>query len=349
MSAAAARDALDEGDKDGRFVRTAATYRELISATHPKFQPEKGRYVLVISWACPWANRVAAVRKLKGLEDAIGLAVVHPTWQRTRPDDPNDVHAGWTFATEEDTFSSPNGHGAFKLQNVIPLPPGIAGDAKTVRDVYLAAGDDPHKYTVPLLWDTKFETVVNNESSDLIVTLNEAFNAFAANPTLDLNPKETRDTQAELNEWIYHNINNGVYRCGFAKSQKAYDEAVTGLYEHLDKVEAILGTGRYLCGGTFTLADIRLFMTLVRFDEVYVVYFKTNKKQLADFPNINNYCRELYQMLGPDVIHMDHIKTHYFTSHPTLNYYAIIPAGPNVIDDLSKPHDRASKFPPSSA
>jgi len=339
-----ARDTLAEGDKEGRFVRSAATFREIISKDHPTFKPETGRYHLVISWACPWANRVATVRHLKGLEKVIGMSVVHPTWQKTKPE--LDSHAGWAFATEEDTFQSPAGFGAFQVKGVVPLPAAFLGDdakCKTVRDVYVATGNDPGKYTVPLLWDTKEGTVVNNESSDLIVMLNEAFNDFAENPTLDLNPPETRDLQKELNDFIYPNINNGVYRSGFAKTQLAYDEAVTDLYASLDKVEAILDTKKYLCGDVFTLADIRLFMTLVRFDEVYVVYFKTNKKKVAEYPNIHNYCRELYQKLEP-VIHMDHIKTHYFTSHPTLNHYAIIPAGPNVIQDLKLPHDRDVKF-----
>lgn len=206
MSAAVS--ALDEKDDKGRFIRTAATFREFISENHPVFQPEAGRYHLIISWACPWANRVACVRKLKGLEDVIGLSVVHPTWGRTRPDDPNDMHAGWVFATEEETRSSPTGMGSFALKGVIPLPEGmVPGEAKTVRDIYVATGQDPKKYTVPLLWDKRTNTIVNNESSDLIVMLNEAFNHIAKQPQLDLNPPDTRDFQAELNEWIYPTIN----------------------------------------------------------------------------------------------------------------------------------------------
>ena len=326
-------------------MRTAATFRDVVSKNHAVFKPEAGRYHLVICWACPWANRVATVRHLKGLEKIIGLSVVHPTWQKTKPEDPNDPHNGWTFATKDDIFSSPAGYGSFQFNDVVPLPEGMADNAKTVRDMYVATGQDPGKYTVPLLWDTKEQTIVNNESSDLIVMLNEAFNDFAEKPTFDLNPIETRDKQDEVNAWIYPNINNGVYRCGFAKTQLAYNEAVTDLYNALDTVENILGTSRYITGDKLTLADVRLFMTLVRFDEVYVVYFKTNKKNLTEYPNIHNYCRELYQLF-PDVIKMDHIKTHYFTSHPTLNHYAIIPAGPNVLNDLALPHDRATKkFP----
>lgn len=341
MSAAVS--ALDEKDNKGRFVRTAATFREWISADHEVFKPEADRYHLVISWACPWANRVACVRKLKGLEDVIGLSVVHPTWGRTRPDDPEDSHSGWLFATESEKRSSPSGMGSFQFDDVSPLPDGMipGAPAKSVRDVYVATGNDPKKYTVPFLWDKKTGTIVNNESSDLIVMLNDAFNEFAKHPEFDLNPVETRDEQASFNEWIYATINNGVYRSGFAKSQFAYDEAVTELFESLDRLEVHFATSRYLCGDKFTLADIRLFMTLVRFDEVYVVYFKTNKKQIADYPNIRGYCRDVYQVPGlADVIKMDHIKTHYFTSHPTLNHYAIVPAGPGVIEDLQKPHGR---------
>jgi len=342
-----AQSALEEGDKEGRFVRTAATFREWISEEHATFKPEAGRYHLVISWACPWANRVAAVRKLKGLEEAIGLSVVAPTWQRTRPDDPEDQHAGWAFQVGEAPLASPTGYGSFHFDDCVGLPEDFGLDdvaaIKTVRDIYAATGTAATKFTVPLLWDKKTGTIVNNESSELIVMLNEAFNKFAKHPDLDLNPSSTRALQEELNSWIYTGINNGVYRAGFAKSQLAHDEAIADLYESLDKVEAILAKQRYLCGDTFTLADIRLFMTLVRFDEVYVVYFKTNKKQIAEYPAIHQYCRDVYQLLGgSEVINMPHIKTHYFTSHPTLNYYAIIPHGPGVVEDLKLPHDRAA-------
>ncbi|KAJ8600242.1 hypothetical protein CTAYLR_001986 [Chrysophaeum taylorii] len=337
----AALSALDEKDDKGRFVRTEATFRDWISKDHPVFKPEAGRYHLVISWACPWANRVACVRKLKGLEDVIGLSVVHPTWQRTKPD--VDAHAGWAFATEDQVFASPNGSGKFQLKGVIPLPDDVVPGAKFVRDVYEATGNDPKKYTVPLLWDKLTKTIVNNESSDLIVMLNSAFNDLAKNPDLDLDPPETRDAQADLNSWIYPTINNGVYRAGFAKSQFAYEEAVTELFASLAKLEAHLADNRFLCGPKLTLADIRLFMTLVRFDEVYIVYFKCNIKALTDFPNINNYCRDVYQFPGvADVIKMDHIKTHYFTSHPTLNHYAVVPVGPGFVEDLKLPHNRAA-------
>mmetsp|Transcript_6650 Transcript_6650/g.20217 ORF Transcript_6650/g.20217 Transcript_6650/m.20217 type:complete len:347 (+) Transcript_6650:146-1186(+) len=343
-----ARTALAESDDKGRFIRTVATFREFVSKEHPVFTPEAGRYHLVISWACPWANRVACVRKLKGLESVIGLSVVHPTWGRTRPDDPEDQHTGWLFAAPGEARASSTGYGSFAFDDVSPLPEGLVpGGAASVRDVYVATGTDPKKYTVPLLWDTKTNTIVNNESSDLIVMLNDAFDDLALNPGLDLNPVATRDAQAQLNDWIYPTINNGVYRSGFAKTQFAYEEAVSELFASLDKLEAHLATSRYLCGDALTLADIRLFMTLVRFDEVYVVYFKTNRKQIADYPNIRNYCRDFYQTPGvSDVVKMDHIKTHYFTSHPVLNAYAIVPTGPSVIDDLSLPHGRDALLAP---
>lgn len=328
----AAKDSLQEKDTKGRFIRSAATFREFVSADHPTFKPEADRYHLVISWACPWANRVACVRALKGLEDVIGLSVVHPTWGFTKPE--VDNHAGWVFAS---SMTSPTGMGRFDFeQDNGPFP-----EAKSVRDIYEASGNDPHKYTVPLLWDKKTGTIVNNESSDLIVMLNEAFDSLAKHPEVDLNPEETRNQQAEMNEWIYNNVNNGVYRAGFAKSQFAYDEAIEDLFGSLDRLETHLSSNRYLCGNKLTLADIRLCMTLFRFDEVYVVYFKCNKKQISEYPNLRNYCRDVFQTPGiKENIHMDHIKTHYYTSHPTLNHYAVIPAGPQVIKDLEQPHNR---------
>lgn len=328
--------ALDEKSATGKFLRTAAECREWVSPSHATYKPASGRYHLVISYACPWANRCLVVRAMKGLEDVIGLSVVHPTWQPTKPE--VDSHSGWTFG---DSFSSSSGMGQFDVAGCVPLPAEVAPGAKSVRDIYDAGAPGTTKFTVPLLWDKETGTIVNNESSDIVVMLNSAFNDFAKNPDLDLNTLS--EEQKAVDEWTYPGINDGVYRCGFAKSQAAYDEAVISLFSSLDRLESLLTTSRYACGKTLTLSDIRLFMTLVRFDEVYIVYFKCNKKAISEYPAIRNYCREMYQLPKmAECIKMEHIKVHYFTSHPTLNHYAIIPAGPNVIEDFEKPHDRAS-------
>ncbi|KAJ1457840.1 glutathione S-transferase [Pelagophyceae sp. CCMP2097] len=335
----AAQSALDEKDVKGAFVRTGSTFRDVISADHPTFKPEAGRYHLVVSHACPWANRVVAVRALKGLEDTISLSVVHPTWQSTSQ---TDSHCGWAFEPSPGAaLKSPSGMGSFVVKDCAPLPGDVATGAASVRDVYAKCSTASTKFTVPFLWDRKTNTIVNNESSELIDMLNGAFDDFAANAGLDLDPAEFQAMRADMDPWIYNDVNNGVYRCGFAQTQEAYDEAVSSLYGALDRLEGMLATKRYLCGSTLTLSDVRLFMTLVRFDEVYVVYFKCNKKRIADYPHLRAYCRDVYQtpkMAG--TIHMDHIKTHYFTSHPTLNHFAVIPAGPDVLADLALPHGR---------
>jgi len=343
--AAKAHTALDENDNQGRFVRTEAGFRNWIE-DGGEFAPEAGRYILYISYACPWANRCLAVRNLKGLQDTIALSVVHPTWARTRPDNPEDAHTGWQFRAPDDPpVSSSTGMGSFGCEGCIPDP---CNGARFVRDLYELSQDTTGKYSVPVLWDKKTGRIVNNESSEIIKMLNSRFNGFATNPELDLDPADLQDAQAEVDAWIYPNINNGVYRSGFAKTQLAYDEAVTDLGNALDRLEALLGTQRYVAGDRLTLSDIRLFMTLVRYDEVYVVYFKTNLGFLASekYPNIRQYCREMYQLPGmPDAINMDHIKTHYFTSHPIWNHFAIVPRGPGALTDMAQPHNRAEVFP----
>ena len=333
--------ALDEMDDKGSFKRTASAFREIISPTHATFQPEANRYHLYISLACPWANRCYSMLHLKGLEKAIGVTIVHPTWARTRKDDPSDDHCGWQFydSSSKVPISSATGHGSFLIDKCTP---DVLNGAAFVRDLYELAGDTLKKYSVPVLWDTKHRTIVNNESSDILRMFNEAFDGIALHPEVDLYPAQLRGSIDEVNGWVYDSINNGVYKCGFAQSQTAYDTAMVNLYAGLDRVEGILSTQRYLVGSHFTEADLRLFMTLVRFDEVYVVYFKTNKKQIADYPHILNYCREIYQMPAiRATVDMDHIKTHYYTSHPKLNAFAIIPQGPDAVGGLEQPHDRA--------
>jgi glutathionyl-hydroquinone reductase len=340
MSVSKAHTAVDETSGDGKFRRTEAGFRNKIDLTG-EYAAGLDRYHLYISYACPWANRCLAVLQLKGLEHVIGVSVVHPTWQKTRPSDVEDGHTGWVFRNEDDPpLSTATGYGSFSSAGVIP---DNINKASSIRELYELSNDKTGKYSVPVLWDKKTSTIVNNESSEIIRMFNSEFNAFAKNPELDLYPEDLRKKIDEVNEWIYPNINNGVYCCGFAKLQSAYDKASKDLFENLDRVEEILSRQRYITGNRFTEADIRLFMTLVRFDEVYVVYFKTNYKKIEEYPNMMNYCRELYQMMQT-AINMDHIKTHYFTSHPTLNTYGIIPRGPNVVQKLLQPHNR-DRFP----
>lgn len=258
------RTALDEVSKDGAFQRKASTFRHWIE-TGGRFEPEMGRYHLYVSLACPWASRVVAVMNMKGLKGVIGLSVVHPTWQRTRPEDPEDLHAGWTFASSDGPpFKNVDGKGSFPCDGCIE---DTVNGVKYIRDLYELAQDTSGKYTVPLLWDKKEKTIVNNESSDLIRILNSSFNEFAGNPKLDLYPEDLRSDIDAANAWIYHSINNGVYKCGFATKQDAYNQAFKELFEGLDKAENILSRQRYLCGSQLTEADIRLFVTLIRFGE----------------------------------------------------------------------------------
>uniref|UniRef100_A0A0G4FZX5 GST C-terminal domain-containing protein n=1 Tax=Chromera velia CCMP2878 TaxID=1169474 RepID=A0A0G4FZX5_9ALVE len=335
MTAVKAHTAMDELGDDGAFVRTAAGFREWISDSHPSFKPEKDRYHLYVSWGCPWASRCAAVRSLKGLEDVIGLSVVHPTMQETRPG--KDEHRGWAFKNPGDApVKSAWGMGEFPCDDSL-----IPDTMRFIRDLYEKAGDTLGKYSVPVLWDKKLKTIVNNESSEIVQMFNSNFQSLCAKPEVDLNPETLKEAQAALDEWIYPNINNGVYRCGFARKQKPYDEAVKGLYEALDKAEGILSKQRYLCGDKLTLMDLKLFMTLVRFDEVYVVHFKCNVKRIADYPNLLGFTREIFQI--PEVqkcCNLWHIRTHYYTSHETINPMALVPAGPGVEEDLKKPHGR---------
>ncbi|XP_076933154.1 uncharacterized protein LOC143598960 [Bidens hawaiensis] len=319
-----ARSALDEMSKTGAFIRTPSTFRSLISRDpNAKFPAEPGRYHLYVSYACPWASRCLAYLKIKGLDKAISFTSVKPIWERTKE---SDEHMGWVFPDTETE------------------QPGAAPDhingAKTVRALYeLASANYSGKYTVPVLWDKKLKTIVNNESEEIIRMLNTEFNEIAENPSLDLYPSHLQAQINELNEWIYSGINNGVYKCGFAKKQEPYEEAAKQLYEALDKCEEILGKQRYLCGNSLTEADIRLFVTLIRFDEVYAVHFKCNKKLLREYSNLFNYTKDLFQIPGmSSTVNMEHIKKHYYGSHPSINPYGIIPLGPNI--DYLAPHDR---------
>mmetsp|Transcript_18494 Transcript_18494/g.19259 ORF Transcript_18494/g.19259 Transcript_18494/m.19259 type:complete len:355 (+) Transcript_18494:66-1130(+) len=335
--------ALTAIDEKGAFKRTASIYRDFISNDHPIYKPEANRYHLYISLACPWANGAYTVLKLKGLDSIIGVSITHYTWQRTRPDDDSDKHCGWVFRDSNDPpLVAPSGFGSFPGNGCIP--DSING-AKTVRDLYDLVGDNGSRYTVPVLWDKHTKTIVNNESIEIFKIFNTAFNDLLPEDSpgrkLDLFPSHLVPAIDEAYTWIYPQINNGVYRAGFAQSQQAYDEAVNEVFQALDRVESILTNSRYICSNEFTAIDIRLFMTLIRFDEVYVVYFKCNKRFLSSYPQITNYLRELYQHpVIHDVINMEHIKGHYFSSHSTLNAYSVIPVGPNTLEFLSLPHDR---------
>jgi len=282
------------------------------------------------------------VLKLKGLDACIGFTAVHPTWQQTRPDP--DTHCGWAFyqsGPDAKPLSNPTGMGSFSPSGCEANPHGKGG---FVRDLY---DESTTKYTVPVLWDTRTSTIVSNESADIVRMLTQAFDEYATGPHagLDLYPMSMRGEIDKVNDWVYPDINDGVYKCGFAKTQEAYDEAVTTLFASLHRVEETLSAQRYLLGASLTEADVRLFMTLVRFDEVYVVYFKCNMKNIRDFPHTQAYLRDLYQMPAMrDSVNMEHIKTHYFTSHPSLNPYAVIPRGPDVLADLALPHHRDTQF-----
>jgi putative glutathione S-transferase len=231
-----------------------------------KFAPEADRYHLFVAYACPWAHRTLMVRALKGLEDTLSVTVVHPIWKKTRPGE--DDHKGWIFGDPDgEPFANTDGRGG-------PFPASMDGNdadpfynSKNLREYYERAGDTEGKYSVPILWDKKLKTIVSNESSEIIRMLSSEFNDFAKNPDLEIYPEALRESIDAVNEWVYPYINNGVYRCGFATSQQAYDTALTELTKAFDRVDGILQKQRYIAGDTFTEADIRLFVTLLRFDE----------------------------------------------------------------------------------
>jgi len=297
-----------------------------------------------VAAACPWAQRTLLVRGLKGLEDVISITVVHPTWQRTRPDDEDDQHCGWVFAApkgSDETFTNSAGLGGPFPAHMPGCEPNPLFESKSVRDIYEKARDVEGKYTVPILWDKQKETIVSNESSEIIQMLNRCFNDFAKNASLDLEPENLKDEMASVDGWIYDTLNNGVYRCGFASTQRAYDIAIDELTDSFDRVANILQNQRFIAGDQITMSDVRLFPTLLRFDEVYVVYFKCNTRTVRHTPAILNYCREIYQMAGvKETVDMAGIKQHYFTSHPHLNKFSVIPRGIDFEALLKQPHDR---------
>ncbi|KAG8459124.1 hypothetical protein KFE25_002531 [Diacronema lutheri] len=330
-----AHTALDEIAADGAFKRSDAGHRNKIAAGSA-FAPAAGRYHLYVALACPWADGVLSMVHLKGLEDVISVSKVHPTWVRTRPDDPNDAHCGWQFRAPGDP-PVPNtlGHGA----NVVDdeCVPDTVNGCRTMRELYEKGRDTHGKYSTPLLWDKETGAIVNNESLDLLRMLNSAFGKLGN--ALDLFPPHLEAETAALNEWIYPAINDGVYRAGFAQTQDAHASAVTALFAALDRADTLLATRRYLAGAELTWVDLRLFHTLVRFDPVYVTYFKCNLKRIAEYPHLPNYVRDIYQIPAVKrTVNMAHIKMHYFTSHPLLNTFGIVPLHNGF--DLDAPHGR---------
>jgi glutathionyl-hydroquinone reductase len=302
----------------GKFVRTESGFRDWITrdgkpapGRERGFKAEPGRYHLYVSLACPWAHRTLIFRKLKKLEDLISVSVVHHFLGKD----------GWTFLAE-DGGTGDHLHGLDFL-----------------RDIYLKA--DPHysgRVTVPVLWDKQQETIVSNESAEIIRMFNQAFDEWG-DASVDFYPEPLRAEIDRLNGKIYPAVNNGVYRAGFARTQEAYDEAFRELFAVLDELEEILSRHRYLTGGRVTEADWRLFTTLLRFDPVYFGHFKCNLRRIADYPNLSNYLRDLHQVPGvAETVDIPHIKKHYYGSHENVNPTRIVPLGPDV--DYSAPHNR---------
>eukprot|EP00026_Physarum_polycephalum_P009512 Phypoly_transcript_09637.p1 GENE.Phypoly_transcript_09637~~Phypoly_transcript_09637.p1 ORF type:complete len:378 (+),score=73.81 Phypoly_transcript_09637:235-1368(+) len=322
MSTTVAQGSWNDTNQSGAFVRKPSVFRNFITADGSSgFKAEANRYHLYISLACPWAHRTYIVRKLKGLEDVIGLSIVN-----------------WFLAERSWTFTEGKDEAGIDTSDPINHSAGI-------RDLYLAANPEySGRTTVPVLWDKVQRTIVNNESAEIIRMLNSEFNHLAKNPTLDLYPEPLRKEIDEINEFVYPNINNGVYRCGFATTQAAYEEAFEALFSALDKIEERLSKSRYLVGNRFTEADVRLFTTLVRFDPVYVGHFKTNKKQIREYPAIYGYLKDLYQHEGiASTVNFHHIKHHYYGSHKSINPTGVVPKGPII--DLSTPHGREALGP----
>lgn len=302
----------DTRKSGGRFVRADSAFRDRVTADGSSgFPAEPGRYHLYVSLACPWAHRTLILRKLKGLEDAITVSVVH--WHMG--------DEGWTFE---------DGPGC--------VPDTVNGFDR-LHKVYTAARPDySGRVTVPVLWDKKTGAIVNNESAEILRMLNREFDAVASSDA-DFYPAPLRAEIDAINATVYETVNNGVYRCGFATGQAAYEEAFDALFATLESLEARLADRRYLCGEKLTEADWRLFTTLVRFDAVYHGHFKCNLRRLVDYPNLWGYTRELFQVPGvAETVNFDHIKRHYYGSHSTINPSGIVPKGPAI--DFLAPHGR---------
>lgn len=302
----------NERDKSGKFNRTPTKFRDRVTADGSSgFEAASGRYHLYVSLACPWAHRTLIMRSLKGLESAIGLSIVDAVLS----------DKGWFFS-----------------ENFGAIPDAV-NHAEYLQEIYLKA--DPKytgRITVPVLWDKEKQTIVNNESREIIRMFDTEFNEFATRKN-DLYPQALQQQIDDTIDKIYMPINNGVYRSGFATSQEAYEEAVTELFQNLDYWETVLANQRYLCGNQLTEADICMFTTLLRFDSVYYSHFKCNVRRIVDYPNLWNYLKELYQhpQIKP-TCNLDHIKRHYYMSQTQINPNRIVPIGPEI--DFEAPHDR---------
>lgn len=316
-------DAYESTDEEGAFQRGETAFRDWIAGSDvpahvdaepdDRFQPEAGRYHLYVSYACPWAHRTLLARSLLGLEDAIGVSVVDP-W---RGED------GWQFSPEKDGCTPDRLHGSDYL-----------------RELYAAADPDATcRVTVPVLWDTAEETVVNNESREILRMLTTAFAGLGNDVSLLPDDPEARDRVDEVVTAIYEPVNNGVYRAGFATSQAAYDEAIDDLFGALDRWDAHLAENRYLVGEGLTEADLCLFTTLVRFDQVYHTHFMCDRQYVHQYEHLWPYLRDLYTTPGvAKTVNMDHIKEHYYTTHPDVTPSGIVARGPDL--DFEAPHDR---------
>ena len=294
-------------NQSGEYVRPSSQFRNFVGTEESNpYQPVVGRYNLVIGFGCPWAHRTLVVRALKGLEEAISVSIVSPS----------PIEGGWVFNQEQE-------------------------GCRSLADLYeLAESGYSGRSTVPVLWDKQTKTIVNNESAEIIVMLNSQFNEFAKNPTLDLYPEELKEKIDWWNEKIYTSVNNGVYRCGFAQTQEAYNQACDELFATLDEIEAALNASRYLCGETVTLTDVRLFTTLFRFDSVYYGLFKCNRRRIQDYQNLGAYLRDLYQIRGvADTCDIESVKQDYYGNLFPLNPSGIIPRGPDMTY-LQEPHGR---------
>jgi putative glutathione S-transferase len=300
----------DTSKTGGEFIRADSQFRDAVTANGASGYPaEAGRYHLYVSLACPWAHRTLIFRKLKKLEDVISVSVV----------DPVITEGGWAF---RDGFTDTVNGFAF------------------LREAYVQANPDySGRVTVPVLWDKQTKRIVNNESAEIIRMLNSEFNAFTPVKT-DFYPAALHQEIDDINAFVYERINNGVYKAGFAGSQRVYESAVARLFAALDEIEKRLGQSRYLVDDTLTEADWRLFTTLIRFDAVYVTHFKCNLRRIEDYPNLSNYLRDLYQVPGvAETVDFDHIKRHYFMSHRHLNPPGLVPKGPLL--DYGTAHNRA--------
>lgn len=289
-------------DGGGKYDRLPRTFLDTISKNHSLYQPESDRYHLYVSLACPWATRALIYRDLKDLEDHISVSIVHPDM----------LEDGWKF---DDSYPVSTKDHLY--------------DKKFLREIYQMA--DPNittSVTVPVLWDKKTETIVNNESSQIIRIFNSSFNDLTNNYD-DYYPLEKQKKIDQINKFVYHNINNGVYKCGFASTQSAYEEAVISLFNGLDELESILDNSTYIVGDSITEADIRLIPTLLRFDSVYVTHFKCTLKRIIDYKNLRRYVNDLLSIPAIKKTHnLDHIKRHYYFSHKQINPNQIIPIGP---------------------